>query len=234
MQLKHLIGRSNTQHGWWNWWFKETIILGVSYSLYGIKCKDKKNHGNIKERKENGDMRKVLLKGTGLLVLDDGHRPRNQSSQIWKVLSKIQVQKWIILSWTPFQNNLWELYSTLSLLKHSFPNTIRPELKSFCHKQGHKSSKKWSCEPVSGNTTRDPFVPPLKISFPVFVCDFAKRGLVLIITSEIELEISRPLWKGFYRKKSLKKGHEMHSGCLESRTGLIVKGTVSRQIWDCN
>jgi len=31
----------------------------------------------------------------------------------------------------------------------------------------------------------------------LFACDFGKQGLVLIITSEIELEISRPLCKGF-------------------------------------
>jgi len=34
-----------------------------------------------------------------------------------------------------------------------------------------------------------------------FACDFGKRGLVLIITNEIKLEISRPLCKGFYRKR---------------------------------
>ena len=68
----------------------------------------------------------------------------------------------------------------------------------------------------------------------LFACDFGKQGLVLIITSENELEISRPFYKGFYRKKSLKKGHEMHSGCLESKKGLIVKGNVSRQVRDCN
>jgi len=31
----------------------------------------------------------------------------------------------------------------------------------------------------------------------LFACDFGKRGLNLIITSEIELEISRLLCKGF-------------------------------------
>ena len=40
----------------------------------------------------------------------------------------------------------------------------------------------------------------------VFACVFGKRGLVLIITSKIELEISRPLCKGFYRKKEFEKG----------------------------
>jgi len=39
----------------------------------------------------------------------------------------------------------------------------------------------------------------------LFACDFGKRGLVLIITSEIELEISRPLCKGFYQKRVWKK-----------------------------
>jgi len=35
----------------------------------------------------------------------------------------------------------------------------------------------------------------------LFSCDFGKQGLVLIITSKIELEISRPLCKGFYEKR---------------------------------
>ncbi|RHN45026.1 putative DNA helicase chromatin remodeling SNF2 family [Medicago truncatula] len=179
--------RSNTQHNIHETrmaklisWFKETSILGISYNLFGKKCQDKKKLENVKERKGNCDMRKILLKSPGLLVLDEGHTPRNQRSHIWKVLSKIQAQKRIILSGTPFQNNFWELYSTLSLVKPSFPNTIPPELKSFCHKQGHKSSKKRSCEPVSGNTTRDPSddkIKKLKMLMDPFV--HVHKGAIL-------------------------------------------------------
>jgi len=137
-------------------WFKEASILGISYNLFGKKCQDKKKHENVKEKEGNCDMRKVLLNSPGLLVLDEGHTPRNQRSHIWKVFSKLQTQKRIILSGTPFQNNFWELYSTLSLVKPSFPNTIPPELKSFCQNQGVRSSKKCNWEPVLLNKTRDP------------------------------------------------------------------------------
>jgi len=39
----------------------------------------------------------------------------------------------------------------------------------------------------------------------LFACNFGKQRLVLIITSEIELEISKPLCKDFYWKKVWKK-----------------------------
>jgi len=41
--------------------------------------------------------------------------------------------------------------------------------------------------------------------FVLFACDFGKRGLILIVTNEIELEISRPLCKSFYKKRVWKK-----------------------------
>ncbi|XP_045797850.1 SNF2 domain-containing protein CLASSY 3-like [Trifolium pratense] len=139
-------------------WFKETSILGISYNLYGSICQHKKekNLESVKETKGNFDMREVLLEAPGLLVLDEGHIPRNQRSHIWKVLTKSQTQKRIILSGTPFQNNFSELYSTLSLVKPSFPTMIPPELKSFCHKKGQTSSKQWGREADSGNIERDP------------------------------------------------------------------------------
>ncbi|GAU48252.1 hypothetical protein TSUD_174900 [Trifolium subterraneum] len=61
-------------------WFKETSILGISYSLYGTICQDKekKKNQSVKERTGDFDIRKVLLKAPGLLVLDEGHTPRNQ------------------------------------------------------------------------------------------------------------------------------------------------------------
>jgi len=39
----------------------------------------------------------------------------------------------------------------------------------------------------------------------LFASDFGKRGLVLIITSETKLEISRPLCKGFLIGKEFEK-----------------------------
>ena len=52
----------------------------------------------------------------------------------------------------------------------------------------------------------------------------ANYGLVLIITNEIELEISGACCAKVLIGKRFEMGHEMHSGCLESWTGLEIKG----------
>ncbi|CAK8561323.1 unnamed protein product [Lathyrus sativus] len=146
-------------------WFKEKSIMGISYNLYEklaggggeSEDKEKKKYASVKKTKENSDIGKVLREIPGLLVLDEGHTPRNQRSRIWKVLSKIQTKKRIILSGTPFQNNFYELYNTLSLVKPSFPNTIPCELKKFCQKQEPKKTlKEWSWEPIYGNRRENP------------------------------------------------------------------------------
>ncbi|CAI8612568.1 unnamed protein product [Vicia faba] len=151
----NLLGRSNsadtTRMAKLISWNKERSILGISYNLYeklaggGGGSHDKKN-----EKQEI--MGNVLREKPGLLVLDEGHTPRNQTSGIWKVLSKSQSKKRIILSGTPFQNNFLELYNTLSLVKPSFPNTLPDELKKFCQKpEQKKPTKEWIWQPDSAS-----------------------------------------------------------------------------------
>ena len=158
-------------------WFKEKSILGISYNLYekiagdnskadlgtqkkNRSSKKEKRYASVKENSARGVMGKILHEIPGLLVLDEGHTPRNQRSLIWKVLSEIQAQKRIILSGTPFQNNFLELYNTLCLVKPSFPDRIPQELKKFCQSrlmQEKKASEGVSWEPVSsGKTTGNP------------------------------------------------------------------------------
>ncbi|XP_057426486.1 SNF2 domain-containing protein CLASSY 3-like [Lotus japonicus] len=151
-------------------WFKEKSILGISYQLFEKLAggNSKKKNRNMRKEKKHASMKenpepetsvlgKVLLEVPGLLVLDEGHTPRNQRSSIWNVLSRIQTQKRIILSGTPFQNNFVELYNTLCLVKPSFPDMIPPELKKFCQSrlmQERKASQDFTWEQVSpGNIT---------------------------------------------------------------------------------
>ncbi|KAK9273366.1 hypothetical protein L1049_018175 [Liquidambar formosana] len=108
-------------------WSKEKSILGVSYSLYEKLAGEK-----TMLDKENEETRKILLEFPGLLVLDEGHTPRNQRSRIWKALTKIQTKKRIILSGTPFQNNFGELYNILCLVRPEFADMIPPRLQKFC------------------------------------------------------------------------------------------------------
>lgn len=144
-------------------WFKEKSIIGISYNLYEILAGGGETKDRRKRKREHDDMKKYLVEVPGLLVLDEGHTPRNQRSGIWKVFSEMQTPKRIILSGTPFQNNLTELYNTLSLAKPSFPNMLSPQLKKFCLKQEHKAaSKELSWEPVYSKTTGSPSDDKLK------------------------------------------------------------------------
>lgn len=95
-------------------WDKGNGVLGVSYGLYTKltleRCKTE----------EDAKVRKVLLERPGLLVLDEGHTPRNARSYLWKTLGKVKSEKRIILSGTPFQNNFMELYNILCLVRPQF------------------------------------------------------------------------------------------------------------------
>ncbi|KAK4538857.1 hypothetical protein RGQ29_032309 [Quercus rubra] len=104
-------------------WCKDKSILGVSYSLYESLL-EKNSERMTEPRRE-----------VRLLVLDEGHTPRNQRSSIWKVLCELQTKKRIILSGTPFQNNFLELYNTLCLVRPGFADTIPSSLKKLCQRR---------------------------------------------------------------------------------------------------
>ncbi|KAJ3671531.1 hypothetical protein LUZ60_007610 [Juncus effusus] len=95
-------------------WDKGNGILGVSYGLFKKLTSDKC------KKEEDLKIRNVLLEKPGLLVLDEGHTPRNEKSIIWKTLGKVKSGKRIILSGTPFQNNFLELYNILCLVRPQF------------------------------------------------------------------------------------------------------------------
>ncbi|CAN1834890.1 SNF2 domain-containing protein CLASSY 3 [Linum perenne] len=101
-------------------WQKESGILLLTYKLFeelaGIGMrKTVKNEKPVDDR-----TKKVLLEVPGLVILDEGHTARNQSSIIWRALLKVKTQKRIVLSGTPFQNNCEEFFNTLWLARPNF------------------------------------------------------------------------------------------------------------------
>ncbi|KAL1562056.1 SNF2 domain-containing protein CLASSY 3-like isoform X2 [Salvia divinorum] len=93
-------------------------ILGISYSLFG------KLTGNAAEDRL---LRRILLEVPGLVVLDEGHTPRNSRSNIWNALLKLKTEKRIILSGTPFQNNFSELFNTLRIVRPAVADVLAEE-----------------------------------------------------------------------------------------------------------
>uniref|UniRef100_A0A3Q7EGD3 Uncharacterized protein n=2 Tax=Solanum lycopersicum TaxID=4081 RepID=A0A3Q7EGD3_SOLLC len=94
-------------------WVKGNSVLGISYDLFRILTADD-GDGYAKP------IREILLKYPGLLVLEEGHTARNEQSLVWKALKKVETDKRIVLSGTPFQNNIKELYNTLCVVSPKF------------------------------------------------------------------------------------------------------------------
>ncbi|CAK7356242.1 unnamed protein product [Dovyalis caffra] len=105
-------------------WKKETGILGISYGLFEKLAREDKGKRRVRHMTEDDQVRKALLELPHLIVLDEGHTPRNKQSLIWKVLSKVRTQRRIMLSGTPFQNNFDQLYNTLYLVNPKFADEI--------------------------------------------------------------------------------------------------------------
>nr|GMC87252.1 SNF2 domain-containing protein CLASSY 4-like [Ipomoea batatas] len=116
-------------------WAEGSGILGITYRLF-------EQYVKVKENKEDDMLRKILLRVPGLVVLDEGHTPRNDDSLIWKALSKLETPRRIILSGTPFQNNFDELYNTLCLVSPKLSNfSSGSQLKKMRRTKAAK--KKW-------------------------------------------------------------------------------------------
>ncbi|KAI5654318.1 hypothetical protein M9H77_31505 [Catharanthus roseus] len=87
-------------------WRKGKSILGLSYNLY-----EKLAGEEVVANEEAANLKRILLEMPNLVVLDEGHIPRNQTRSIWKTLLKVRIEK---------RNNFDELFNTLHL--------VRPEI----------------------------------------------------------------------------------------------------------
>ncbi|MBS3079066.1 DEAD/DEAH box helicase family protein [Candidatus Pacearchaeota archaeon] len=59
-----------------------------------------------------------------LLIVDEAHKLKDRRTTRWKFVDKIQKKRFLILTATPFQNDLIELYNLLHLLKRGHLGTV--------------------------------------------------------------------------------------------------------------
>lgn len=69
-----------------------------------------------------------------LLIVDEAHKLKDKSTIRWEFVNKIQKKRFLILTATPFQNDLLELYSLLHLLKKGHLGTMNEFRKRFLFK----------------------------------------------------------------------------------------------------
>ncbi len=66
-----------------------------------------------------------------MVIVDEAHHLRNRNTQTWKFASEVQKQFILLLTATPVQNNLEELYNLVTLLEPGLLSTSRQFLRRF-------------------------------------------------------------------------------------------------------
>ncbi|KAG8046936.1 hypothetical protein GUJ93_ZPchr0008g12469 [Zizania palustris] len=95
-------------------WEARVSILFIGYKQFSrIICDDA--GGNIAAA-----CRDRLLMVPNLLILDEGHTPRNRDTDVLETLKRVQTPRKVVLSGTLFQNHVWEVFNILDLVRPKF------------------------------------------------------------------------------------------------------------------
>ena len=118
-------------------WMDNKSILFLGYKqLSNIVCDKSNNNATI-------SCQEILLKVPSLLILDEGHTPRNENTEMVQSLAKIQTPRKVVLSGTLYQNHVREVFNVLNLVRPKFLNmgTSKPivrRIQSRIHMPGLK------------------------------------------------------------------------------------------------
>jgi SNF2 family DNA or RNA helicase len=69
-----------------------------------------------------------------LVLVDEAHKLKEKNTIRWKFVDKLQKKRFLLLTATPFQNDLLELYNLLNILKKGHLGTIQEFRKKFLNK----------------------------------------------------------------------------------------------------
>jgi SNF2 family DNA or RNA helicase len=77
----------------------------------------------------------ILARRWDMIIVDEAHHLRNRNTQTWKFASEIQKQFILLLTATPVQNNLEELFNLVTLLEPGLLSTSRQFQRRFIDKR---------------------------------------------------------------------------------------------------
>ena len=69
-----------------------------------------------------------------LVVVDEAHKLKERNTVRWKFVDRLQKKRFLLLTATPFQNDLLELYNLLYILKRGHLGTIKEFRKNFLYR----------------------------------------------------------------------------------------------------
>ncbi|KAI9123842.1 hypothetical protein K1719_005142 [Acacia pycnantha] len=132
-------------------WVEHKSILFLGYKQFSsIVCDTGTGHAST-------SCQKILLEAPSILILDEGHTPRNDNTDIVQSLNKVQTPRKVVLSGTLYQNHVKEVFNILNIVRPNFlrSQTSRPivrRIKSRVHVPGVKDF----CDLVENTLQKDP------------------------------------------------------------------------------
>ncbi len=81
--------------------------------------------------KSASNRQRVMSRQFDLIVVDEAHHLRNSATEAWKLVNGLKSRFMLLLTATPLQNNLLELYNLITLLKPGQLRTPASFLKEF-------------------------------------------------------------------------------------------------------
>ncbi|XP_071736756.1 protein CHROMATIN REMODELING 35 [Rutidosis leptorrhynchoides] len=95
-------------------WANERSILFLGYKQFStIVCDNDRSSVAV-------SCQEILLKCPSVLILDEGHTPRNKETDIVTSLEKVQTPRKVVLSGTLYQNHVSEVFTILNLVRPKF------------------------------------------------------------------------------------------------------------------
>lgn len=95
-------------------WIKQKSILFLGYQQFSTIMFDQG------ASKTSDKCREILLNAPSLLILDEGHTPRNDETNQFQSLARVQTPRKVVLSGTLYQNHVKEVFTLLDLVRPRF------------------------------------------------------------------------------------------------------------------
>ncbi|CAL5031917.1 unnamed protein product [Urochloa decumbens] len=95
-------------------WEDKMSILFLGYKQFSTIISD--DSGS----KAAAACRERLLKVPNLLIMDEGHTPRNKKTDVLESLNRVETPRKVVLSGTLFQNHVEEVFNILNLVRPKF------------------------------------------------------------------------------------------------------------------
>lgn len=95
-------------------WVEHKSILFLGYKQFSTIICDNGTSST------SASCQEILLKAPSILVLDEGHTPRNENTDVLQSLAKIQTPRKVVLSGTLYQNHVKEVFNILNLVRPKF------------------------------------------------------------------------------------------------------------------